>query len=71
MNEFTKKELIILSEALSVSNIRFVFDDGNVIYHGMQYKINQMIDNYCEHEKTRDGFRSKFNICLNCNQVVE
>jgi hypothetical protein len=58
MNDFTKEELIVIEDGI-----------GYVRHKNIEYrtallkKIDAMIENYCEHENSCEGY--------NCNQCMD
>jgi hypothetical protein len=62
MNDFTKDELIQLSHLVSSVPL----DDVLLLY-----KIQSMIDNYCEHKNTYEDLDYNPTRCKDCKEIVE
>lgn len=68
MNDFTKKELVILYHLGYAGTI-----DCNIkesLYKNLLLKVKNMIDNYCEHEPEGD-YHVCVDKCKHCGVVVE
>ena len=57
MNDFTKKELKLIHDGLSYAAGASIETGGMIrdILYPMAYKIQSMINNYCEHETDAGG----------------
>jgi len=67
MNDFTLEELEY------IANCVYVYDDlrdGSGHYILLK-KIHSVIDNYCEHERTKEVPSNSVIICTKCYKVVE
>lgn len=50
MNDFTKYELDILKDALSIYEKRLYGNESHTRFSSLLRMIGRMIDNYCEHK---------------------
>lgn len=54
MNDFTKEELQQIKFDMDMGQNRFDASFTNEMYSALEAKIQSMIDNYCEHERSED-----------------
>jgi hypothetical protein len=53
MNDFTKEDLSLLKNGIQYLSDRTSLSDGYLsIHNALESKIQSLIDNYCDHEKT-------------------
>ena len=67
MNEFTKDELVMLKR-LALQHINLFRQNSDCIE--LFNKIQLMIDNYCEHEKTKQCNISGQVLCADCGEEI-
>lgn len=69
MNNFTKKELLLIHEAFI-----YLYSDNNAgnveILRKLNLKIKDMIDNYCEHIPQKDVYVYA-DVCSTCNKILK
>lgn len=68
MNDFTKEELINLHGVLD-SCIKS-YCEPDFIY-SLRYKIQSLIDNYCEHQLQNDGLKGDIEFCVKCGRFLK
>ena len=66
MNDFTKEEL----ECLLLTLDKVLIASRKIQQDALQNKLQSMIDNYCEHERTRFVMDVGIDKCVTCGRIA-
>jgi hypothetical protein len=64
MNDFTKEELDEIFWIIEDCTMDYIGKENNVLI----YKIQSMIDNYCEHDWVHSYREKEYELCSKCGE---